>query len=561
MNITGIQSWVVKNHRFLFYSCWIILGIMQASMTELIDDEGYYWAYSRFLDWGYFDHPPLTALLIKMGYSLFPNELGVRLFPLILHILSLFILERLMDRRNPFIFYTIALSIAVLQVMGFVSVPDIPLIFFTALFFLCYRKFLSSASLLNTFLLGLAIALLFYSKYHAVLIVFFTWLSNLKLFVKYQAWLAGFVALILIGPHLWWQYQHDWISFRYHLFESNVSSNYKFSYTTDYVLGQLLMAGPVAGVILLPAALLYKPKTVFERSQQFTLIGIYLFFLVSSFRGRVEANWTAPGIIPFILLSFWFLAEHPRWYRVLFKLLPVTLILVLIFRIAMVIDFIPLLFLKRYYHQWDNWPAEMNKRTHDLPVVFGNSYQRASKYWFYTGRLSYSLNNYKERKNNYNYWPIEDSLLGKPVYLADKYDLWRFPDSIHTPLGWVGYKYDSLFISFAKIKIDPGVKSITTSSHSAITLNCSFEIPEHYTRFIQTHTIPPDTTRIGILNAKGLVKDIFTGITLQQMIDQKMIPVKFVPDLPIGEYYLRFAINSGAHSPTHNSDKIKLIIR
>ncbi len=55
---------------------------MQSGLTELQDDEAYYWVYSHFLDWGYFDHPPMTALLIKMGYAIFHNELGVRLFQL-----------------------------------------------------------------------------------------------------------------------------------------------------------------------------------------------------------------------------------------------------------------------------------------------------------------------------------------------------------------------------------------------------------------------------------------------------------------------------------------------
>src|SRR6266498_4226721 len=291
-----------KNHRLLFYSSWIILGLIQSRFTELLDDEAYYWVYSKFLDWGYFDHPPMTAVLIKLGYSIFQNELGVRLFFLLLNVLSLVIIEKLIDKKNPSLFYAIALSLAVLQISGFVAVPDTPLIFFTALFFLCYKKFLHRSSLSNSFLLGLVTAALLYSKYHAVLIVFFVLLSNLKLFTRYQTYLAGFVALLFFVPHLWWQYQHDWISFHYHLFESNVNP-YKFSFTLEYIGGQILLAGPLAGIILLPAAFLYRTKNIFEKSLKFTLAGIYIFFLLSSFRGKVEANWTSPAIVPLIILS------------------------------------------------------------------------------------------------------------------------------------------------------------------------------------------------------------------------------------------------------------------
>jgi len=260
----SMRSFFQKHHRVLFYSSWIILGFIQSRLTELLDDEAYYWVYSKFLDWGYFDHPPMVALLIKMGYSIFYNELGARLFFLLLNVLSLFLMERLIEKKGSLIFYAIALSLAVLQLTGFVAVPDTPLIFFTALFFLCYRRFLRQASLLNTFLLGVVAAALLYSKYHAVLIVLFVLLSNLKLFRYYQTYLAGLIALLFFAPHLLWQYQHDWISFRYHLFESNVNP-YKFSFTLEYLGGQILLAGPLAGIILLPAAFLYRPKNLFER--------------------------------------------------------------------------------------------------------------------------------------------------------------------------------------------------------------------------------------------------------------------------------------------------------
>lgn len=386
-------SFLQKQHRFIFYACWLVLGLVQAGLTELLDDEAYYWVYGQYLDWGYYDHPPMIGLLIKMGYAIFPNELGVRLYPLLLNILSLVIIEKLIDKKNPFLFYTIALSIAVLQLIGFVAVPDIPLIFFTAVFFLCYKRFTGVATVKNTLLLGLAIALLLYSKYHAVLIVFFSLLANWKLFAKYQTYVAGIIALLLFAPHLWWQYQHDWVSFRYHLFESNVNP-YKFSHTGDYIIGQLLLPGPIAGFILLPAAFLYKATNQTERALRFTMIGIYAFFLLSSFRGKVEANWTSPALVPLIILAHNYLAEKIKWQTLLYKLLPITLLLTLFGRIAMIQDILPLKAVKERYHSWKAWPAEMKERTKGLPIVFSNSYQRASKYWFYSGQPTYSLNHY-----------------------------------------------------------------------------------------------------------------------------------------------------------------------
>ena len=552
-----MKAFLRNHHRLIFYTAWIVLGLIQSGLTELQDDEAYYWVYSKFLAWGYFDHPPMIAVLVKMGYAIFPDELGVRLFPLLLNVLSLVIIEKLINKKNPVLFYTIGLSIAVLQLTGFIAVPDIPLIFFTALFFWCYKKFAVKLSLSNTLLLGVSIALLFYSKYHAVLIVFFTLLSNIKLFTKYQTWLAGIIALLLFVPHLWWQYQHDWVSIRYHLFESNVNA-YKLSFTGDYILGQLLLPGPIAGFILLPAAFLYKPTNQTEKALRYTLIGIYVFFLLSSFRGKVEGNWTSPVLVPLIVLSHQFLNVKLIWQKILYKLLPLTMIIVLFARIAMIVDLLPVKEIQTRYHAWKAWPKEMNERTKGLPIVFSNSYQRASKYWFYSGQMTYSQNWYRERRNNYNFWPVEDSLVGKPVYFLDKYRLYRFHDSLKTPIGWIGYMYDSSLMSFAKINIMVTPKKIRIKEGEEFMLNCKFDIPEHYSSFINSHNIVNDTIRIGIFSKQLWIKDVFTDLRLKEINNKKQTGVEINPGLPKGKYYLRFAINCGYNNPTHNSDKIEM---
>ena len=554
-----MNSFFRKHHRFIFYASWIFLGLIQSRFTELQDDEAYYWVYSRFLDWGYFDHPPMIALLVKIGYAIFPNELGVRLFPLLLNVFSLLLIETLINKKNPFLFYAIALSMAVIQLSGFIAVPDIPLIFFTALFFWCYKRFIGNLSLLNTVLLGVSIAMLFYSKYHAALIVLFTFLSNCGLLKKHQVYLACFIALLLFAPHLWWQYQHGWVSIYYQLFESNVN-HYKLSFTGNYILDQLLLPGPLAGFILLPAAFLYKTKNDTEKALHYTMTGIYLFFLLSSFRGKVEGNWTSPALVSVIILSHQFLNEKIKWRRILFKLLPVNIVLVLFARVVMIFDVLPVKEIQIRYHAWKGWPKEMKRLTKGLPVVFSSSYQRASKYWFYTGQTTYSLNFYNERRNNYNFWPIEDSLLGKPVYFLDIHRLNRFPDSFDAGVCRVGYKYDSSFASFAKITII-APKKIIAKEGEDVALKCRFDIPAHYLPFIRSHQLLNDTVRIGVFSAGGWVKDIYTLLTLRQMDEQKEMKLLVNPGLPKGKYYLLFAINCGYYNPTHNSAQIGLLVK
>ena len=559
-----MKLFFLKHHRLLFYSSWLLLALAQSASTDLIADEAYYWVYSRFPAWGYFDHPPMIAFLIKSGYAIFQNELGVRLICALLSTLTILITELLTERKNPFLFYTIVLSIGVLQIAGFLAVPDTPLLFFTALFFYTYRSFVKNTNLTNTALLALSIGLLFYTKYHGLLIVLFTFLSNIKLFTRWQTWLAGLIVLILYAPHLWWQLDHDWVSFRYHLFESNVSA-YKFSYTTDYLLGQLLLAGPLAGFILLPAAFIYKVKSQNEKALKFTLVGIYLIFLISSFRGKVEANWTMPAMIPMIVLSHQFIVDKISWIKPLRIVAFVSLLLVIAGRVYLVVDIGPDNAVKKRFHGNKDWAKAIAGKTADLPVVFNNSYQRASLFWFYSGKPSHSHNPYWDRRNNYNFWPTERNLLGKKVFIADIYGIHTFSDSVETKKGWVGLSYDSVYAALGGIKLLIKQKSIDLDNSrpwgipTDTTINITPQVPLEYQNLLRLHPDINGILFVGIFKGKNIVKESNLEITAQEITKQKFsFDISIIRSLPPGKYDLRLGIKAKNYLITHNSETIHI---
>ena len=543
-----------KHHRLLFYGSWLLLALAQAASTELIADEAYYWVYSRFPAWGYFDHPPMIAFIIKSGYAIFHNELGVRLICALLSTFTILITESLTERKNPFLFYTIVLSIGVFQIAGFLAVPDTPLLFFTALFFYAYRSFIKNTNWKNTLLLAIAISLLFYTKYHGLLIVLFTFLSNIKLFTRWQTWLAGLFVLILYAPHLLWQWDHDWVSIRYHLFESNVNA-YKFSYTTDYLLGQILLSGPLAGFILLPAAFIYKVKNQTEKALKFTLIGVYLIFLVSSFRGKVEVNWTMPALIPLIILSHQFIIDKISWIKPLRIIAFVSLLLIIAARIYLVVDIGPDNSLKGRFHNKD-WAKTIADKTGDVPVVFYNSYQRASLFWFYSGKPSHSHNSYSDRKSNYNFWPTESNLLGKKVFIADIYGINTFSDSAKTKKGWVGFSYDSMYAALGGIRMMIKQKSIDLDS-THVTINITPHVPGEYQNFLQSHPDINGMLFVGIFKGKNIVKEFNLEIPAQEITKQRSsFDISIARRLPHGKYDIRLGIKVKNYFITHNSETI-----
>ncbi len=404
--------------RIAFYGLWILLALLQANATELFDDEAYYWVYSKFLDWGYFDHPPMIALMIKGGSLLFSGELGVRLIVVLMGTASIYIIERLTKPEDLKLFYAIVLQVAILQIGNIIAVPDIPLLFFTALFFWSYHLFSTKTNWINGIGLALVIALLLYSKYHGLLIIIATLLSNWRLLQKTVTWLVILLSVLLFMPHVLWQLNHGLPSFYYHLFE-RVSPAYSVSFTTDYLAGQLLIAGPLIGWLIIWSAFKHKTSDLTQKAMQWSLWFVYVLFFISSFKSRTEANWTVPLLVPLVVLSYQYILKNDGLKKWVYRLFPFSVLLIILVRVFMFLD-MPLIknLPKDEFHYNKAWTKAVKEKANGLPVVFTNSYQRASKYWFYTGDTAFSLNTYLYRRSNYNFWPLEMQLQNKNVFIV-----------------------------------------------------------------------------------------------------------------------------------------------
>ena len=556
-----VPAFLRKHHRVLFYGAWLVVGLLQSFFTELMDDEAYYWVYSRFPAWGYFDHPPMIALLIKGGYSLFQNELGVRLGTLLLNTGTLLICERLLENKNPFLFYTIAASVAVIQLMSFVAVPDTPLIFFTAVFFLAYRNFTKKESWPNVLVLALSMAALMYSKYHGALVILLTVISNPKLILKPKAWAAVLLSILLFAPHLWWQYQHQWPSIRYHLVERNVKPYYQSKHTWNFLYSQLLLPGPFAGLLLIPAALLFHTRTSLEKALKYTLVGFYLFFFLSTFRGRVEANWTGPVLVPLLVLGHQYMLQRPQWQHWMRRLVLPTLLLVLAARVLLLFDLVPAPYLQRNFHSWKTNTADIREATGNRPVVWPDSYQDASKYWFYTGQPALSLNTIKGRGNNFNYWPVEDSLLGKTVVWMNNGRFFKSNDSLTVKKETLWYRTDTGFYSFLKAELKPTQKEYTIRQHQPFFLQATLQLPASYHSFLEKQDSLQVRITAAYFNAEGFVREETFPFQQKWFGKKSRLLLPIPTSLPKGDYYFVLGLQCKNDPAVNNSGRIKLIIQ
>jgi len=439
----------LKQHKFLLPITILllsILNIIQGSYTELLPDEAYYWVYSQDMNWGFFDHPPFVAVWVTISNFLFTDELGVRFFSAISFSLMLYLVWFTIDHpsknKYSWLFLLLFLSTALLNVYGFITTPDTPLLFFFALFLWSYKLYLNKKSTLIYFILSIAITGMMYSKYQGILVIFFIFLSNWKLVKDYKIWLVCFGALILYMPHIYWQYINDFPSIRYHLYERASVATYKFEYTLMHIVNAIAILGFTFIIIYKAFFKGIKSNDIFHRGLNSIVLGFFFFFLISSFRGHVQAQWIAPIMLPLILITFNYLIEHKKNLK-LFCYLALTNIAIISFvRISIANEgIIPV---KLDFHGNKQWTLEVKRLTKNSEKLFVNSFQNASIYWFYTKEKSHYQKNYLGRKNQYGYIP------GNDVFSSDSIAYITRISKEYSEIKMKSSGKDSIFISFLK---------------------------------------------------------------------------------------------------------------
>ncbi len=403
----------------VFLAIWGILNLLQARFTPLNNDEAYYWMYSKYLAWGYFDHPPMIALMIRIGYFFFHNELGVRLIVVLSQLLTLYVIWLLTDKdkrekkENILLFFMLVAILPVYNMYGFIATPDAPLLLFSAIFLLVYKRFLADETWQNVLFLGFSIAALLYSKYHSGLLIILIILSNPRLLKSIKFYSAALLALILFFPHLFWQYSNGFPSFKYHLVER--VSGFNPMHVPEYLLSQFSFHNPLVLIILVWIMIKVRSENLFDKALKYIVTGFFIFFFISSFRYRVEPQWTALICIPMIIIIFNNIAFKP-WIMKYIKWATIILFpLFMIARLASAVDFLPISFFKSEFHKKKQWAIDISALAGNRPVVFTNSYQRPSVYTFYTGKFAHSLNNLAYRKTQYDLWDFEEKVHGKEV--------------------------------------------------------------------------------------------------------------------------------------------------
>lgn len=282
----------------LILSTTFILKCVLGLLLPVAGDEAYYWVWGQHLQLSYYDHPGMVAWLSSLTnyVPFFPKWFSLRVIFSIISTLTfavwiqnyLLLRSNEVDQKSLILFAVFFFTNPMLGVGGFIVTPDVPLLLFWALSFWSLINILIVQSKKHYALLGLFLGLGFCSKYH---IVFFplTALVGLLLTKKIRLIQMKYVSitflfgLIFSSPVLIWNINNDFASFKFQLSHGLTSIyEYQFWWTYTYILGQIFLFNPFLFVNLIFTKLSLSNTTGYSQ---------WLFFLYSSFKAKVEANW------------------------------------------------------------------------------------------------------------------------------------------------------------------------------------------------------------------------------------------------------------------------------
>jgi dolichol-phosphate mannosyltransferase len=287
-----------------------VLRLIYAGSVELMPEEAYYWNYSRHLDFGYLDHPPMVAWTIRLFTAIFgQTEFGVRAGALCCGAVTSFFVYKL--GRNLFGEASALAALLMAQALpyfflsGFLMTPDALLVaaWAASLFFL-ERALIGNQS--RAWLLaGLSLGIGMISKYTIAILapvtmIFMVWDPKSRdWWRRKEPYLAALLAFGLFSPVLIWNAQHEWASFA---FQTSRRIAEAPQFALHKLIGSIIVLITPTGLLAVAGVLWTWPfsgdglSDAARRRRLFTLAILLPLSVIATFslRHEVKLDWTGP---------------------------------------------------------------------------------------------------------------------------------------------------------------------------------------------------------------------------------------------------------------------------
>lgn len=322
---------IEKYKLFLLIFIATAVRVIIAITTGLGNDEAYYLTYAQHLQWNYFDHPPMVALLIRLTtFNLFfTNELFIRLGSIILAGVNTYLIyticKNIKNEKAGFIaalLFTASFYSSIIA--GVFIMPDSPQLFFWTIGVSLLIKIVSATKMdknLNYALLlfGLVAGLCTMSKIHGVFLWFGFGLYILcyerALLANKHLYLAAAITIIIISPIVIWNINNHFITYTFHSNRVSINRGVNPSSFFREFFGGIFYNNPINYCLFIISLIaLWKNKISIATpiKRILLLLSIPLIFLLlfmSLFRDTLP-HWSGPAFLALIILTACSLADE-----------------------------------------------------------------------------------------------------------------------------------------------------------------------------------------------------------------------------------------------------------
>jgi 4-amino-4-deoxy-L-arabinose transferase-like glycosyltransferase len=284
-----------------------VLRLILAASLPLAPDEAYYWLWSQHLQAGYYDHPPMVAIFIRIGTALFgASPFGIRLLgPLAAAGGSLLLWragEDFCPNRHAGLIAAGLFNASIIAGVGaIVMTPDTPLILFWTATIAAAGRLLATRDPRWWLAIGVCAGLGLLSKYTAALLPagIGLWLlssrDGRRALATPWPWAGLALAFLVFAPNLAWNHAHGWVSyFKQGGREAALDPARSLQFLAELVFGQIALVTPV-GFALMAAGIWRLTRAhnpVAGLLLWLTLLPVAI-FLENTIAERVQANWPA----------------------------------------------------------------------------------------------------------------------------------------------------------------------------------------------------------------------------------------------------------------------------
>lgn len=437
--MNSIHSFFKKNNILVWIIGFQFFRFIMTFFVGLMPQDAYYYMYSQHLDWSYFDHPSMIAIILRFFTEIFGDSLFAIKFAdffissLTIYFFYIFCRFYLSSKRA--LTATLLFSSTLLvSIVSLNTTPDVPLLLFWTLSLICFHKAIFQQKKIFWIFAGIAIGLSFNSKYTAVflpfsLLIFLLFSKKHKSLLRSKwLWFCLLISVVFLFPILYWNHQNSFASFTYQATnkENLPSDILSILKRLAGVFGhQSLLIIPILFWFILTITFKYGKKFFKHRKKVDDKILFLFAFFIPTFFGFlcfipnywIKLNWMMPCYISIIVLSSIFITKKLINYQ-----LVITIVLHVLFVVEILFYPIPI----KSDDTWFGWKklaenVEQLQLEHPNTFVFSeDSYKTTAALDFYTTQKIYAQNIIGLKALQYDY--IENnflSLKGKNAIFLD----------------------------------------------------------------------------------------------------------------------------------------------